>query len=266
MQKRRASKVEWILSNRCSCYMLNSEFSLIRKVTMALCLLLMSTMSPLVVSHESAGNVVLLHGLARTAASMSTMASQLNEAGYTVCNIEYPSRQHRVESLANEFVVPEIKKCFLDPLMTINFVTHSLGGIIVRQIANENPSINIGRVVMLSPPNQGSEVVDKLGTWGLFKWLNGPAGKQLGTAENALPKQLGPADFELGIIAGNRSINLILSTLIPGPDDGKVSIENTKLEGMQDFLVVEQAHPFIMRNTLVHSQTLHFLKNGHFQH
>jgi pimeloyl-ACP methyl ester carboxylesterase len=245
--------------------MLNSECYLIRKVVMALCLLVMSTMSPHVVSHESAGNVVLLHGLARTAASMNSMASKLSQAGYTVCNIDYPSRQYRVQSLAREFVLPEIKKCFLDPLTTINFVTHSLGGIIVRQIANENPSVNIGRVVMLSPPNQGSEVVDKLGTWGLFEWINGPAGKQLGTTENALPRQLGSAKFELGIITGNRSINLILSTLIPGPDDGKVSIENAKLDGMQDFLVVEQAHPFIMGNALVQSQTIHFLKNGYFQ-
>jgi len=238
----------------------------IRKGVKTLCLLLLSTMAPYALSQDSAGNVVLLHGLARSSASMNSMASQLSQAGYTVCNIDYPSRQHRVESLTDEFVVPEIKKCFLDQLSTINFVTHSLGGIIVRQIANENPSIKIGRVVMLSPPNQGSEVVDKLGTWGLFEWINGPAGKQLGTAEDSLPNKLGAASFELGVITGNRSINLILSTLIPGPDDGKVSIEKAKLEGMQDFLIVEQSHPFIMKNSVVQSQTLNFLKNGHFQH
>lgn len=223
-------------------------------------------MSPYAVSQGSTGNVVLLHGLARTAGSMNSMATQLSQAGYTVCNIDYPSRQYRVEALTEEFVVPEIKKCFLDPLSTIHFVTHSLGGIIVRQIVNAHPSINIGKVVMLSPPNQGSEVVDKLGTWGLFEWINGPAGKQLGTADDTLPNQLGSASFELGVITGNRSINLILSTLIPGPDDGKVSIENAKLEGMQDFLVVPQAHPFIMRNSVVQNQTLNFLKDGHFQH
>lgn len=245
--------------------MLKSECYLIRKVLMALCLVMMSTMPPNVVSHESAGNVVLLHGLARTADSMNSMEKQLSKAGYRVCNIDYPSRKHRIEQLTHNFVIPEIQKCFADPLISIHFVTHSLGGIIVRQIAAENKQINIGRVVMLSPPNQGSEVVDKLGTWGLFEWINGPSGKQLGTTENALPRQLGPATFELGVITGNRSINLILSTLIPGPDDGKVSIENSKLDGMQDFLVVEQAHPFIMGNALVQSQTIHFLKNGYFQ-
>ncbi|HAD32153.1 MAG TPA: alpha/beta hydrolase, partial [Methylophaga sp.] len=188
------------------------------------------------------------------------------KAGYKVCNIDYPSRKHRIENLTSEFVVPEIQQCFGDVLTPLHFVTHSLGGIIVRQLAVEHQQIKIGRVVMLSPPNQGSEVVDKLGTWGLFEWINGPAGKQLGTTEDAIPNQLGPATFELGIITGNRSINLILSTLIPGPDDGKVSIKNARLDGMQDFLVVEQTHPFIMANDTVQSQTLHFLQNGTFQH
>lgn len=233
---------------------------------MALCLLVLSTMSPYAFSHESTGNVVLLHGLARTAGSMSSMEKQLSNAGYQVCNIDYPSRKHPIANLTSEFVIPEIQQCVGDSAATIHFVTHSLGGIIVRQIAAEYEQINIGRVVMLSPPNQGSEVVDKLGTWGLFEWINGPAGKQLGTTEDAIPNQLGPATFELGIITGNRSINLILSTLIPGPDDGKVSIENARLDGMADFLVVEQAHPFIMGNDSVQSQTIHFLKHGHFQH
>ncbi|WP_439503442.1 esterase/lipase family protein [Methylophaga sp.] len=230
--------------------------------------LMLSISSPLAHSkeQESAGNVVLLHGLARTAGSMDSMEKHLNKAGYKVCNIDYPSRKHRIENLTSEFVVPEIQQCFGDVLTPLHFVTHSLGGIIVRQLAVEHQQIKIGRVVMLSPPNQGSEVVDKLGTWGLFEWINGPAGKQLGTTEDAIPNQLGPATFELGIITGNRSINLILSTLIPGPDDGKVSIKNARLDGMQDFLVVEQTHPFIMANDTVQSQTLHFLQNGTFQH
>ncbi len=227
---------------------------------------MMSIISPLAISQEFAGNVVLLHGLARTAGSMDSMSKTLSKAGYQVCNIDYPSRKYRIEKLTSEFVVPEIQHCFGDALTPVHFVTHSLGGIIVRQLAAEHQQINIGRVVMLSPPNQGSEVVDKLGTWGLFEWINGPAGKQLGTTEEAVPNQLGPATFELGIITGNRSINLILSTLIPGPDDGKVSIKNARLDGMQDFLVVGQTHPFIMANDTVQSQTLHFLQNGHFQH
>jgi len=119
-------------------------------------------------------------------------------------------------------------------------------------------------VVMLSPPNQGSEVVDKLGGWCLFKAINGPAGAQLGTAATQIPRSLGRARFELGVITGSRSINLILSTLIPGEDDGKVSIENAKLEGMSDFVVVPTSHPFIMKNRAASAQVLFFLEHGSF--
>ena len=239
---------------------------LFRKTLVVLCLIFPGIMPSVAVGQQSAGNVVLLHGLARTAGSMDSMQKRLSKAGYNVCNIDYPSRKHRIETLTREFVIPEIQQCFANSEKAIHFVTHSLGGIIVRQIAAEYENIHIGRVVMLSPPNQGSEVVDKLGTWGLFQWINGPAGKQLGTAKDSLPNQLGPATFESGVITGNRSINLILSSLIPGPDDGKVSIENARLEGMHDFLVVEQAHPFIMSNSAVQLQTLFFLQNGQFQH
>lgn len=226
--------------------------------------LILNSISPFAVSQVSSDQVVLLHGLARTAGSMESMEKQLKRAGYEVCNIDYPSRKHRIEKLTRDYVLPAIEQCFAEQQKPLHFVTHSLGGIIVRQIAAEHLSVKMGRVVMLSPPNRGSEVVDKIGTWGLFEWINGPAGKQLGTSANSLPNQLGPAGFEVGIITGNRSINLILSTLIPGPDDGKVSIDNARLDGMQDFLVVEQAHPFIMSNTEVQSQTVHFLKYGEF--
>lgn len=236
------------------------------RVFIATTWLILNSISPFAVSQESGGNVVLLHGLARTAGSMDSMEEQLIRSGYEVCNIDYPSRKHRIEKLARQYVVPAIQQCFADARIPVHFVTHSLGGIIVRQLSVAHKQINIGRVVMLSPPNKGSEVVDKIGTWGLFEWINGPAGKQLGTQASSLPNRLGPADFELGVITGNRSINLILSTLIPGPDDGKVAIENARLEGMQDFLVVEQAHPFIMGNQYVQNQTLNFLQNGYFEH
>lgn len=208
--------------------------------------------------------VVLLHGLARSAGSMHSMTDYLQENGYSVCNIDYPSRHHAIEALTADFVLPSIRDCFSEG--EINFVSHSLGGIIVRQISAKHNDIQLGRVVMLAPPNQGSEVVDKLGNFGLFNWLNGPAGQQLATDADALPNKLGPADFELGVIAGNRSINLILSALIPGRDDGKVAVKRTALKGMRDFLVVEQTHPLIMYSDLVQHQTLYFLQTGSFQH
>ena len=117
---------------------------------------------------------------------------------------------------------------------------------------------------MLGPPNQGSEIVDALGSWKVFGLLNGPAGRQLGTDADSRPLQLGPARFEVGIIAGDRSINWINSCIIPGPDDGKVSVERTRLAGMKDHLVVHATHPFLMRNREALRQTAHFLRHGSF--
>ena len=197
--------------------------------------------------------------------SFCCMAEALTEAGHRVCNIDYPSRHHPLRVLAHEEVLPRISACFDPAREPLSFVTHSLGGILVRQLRRDGALPHLSRAVMLGPPNGGSEVVDKLGDWAVFGWLNGPAGRQLGTAPDAPPRQLGPADFELGIIAGERSINPLLSLLIPGEDDGKVAIDHARLEGMQDFLVLPVSHPFLMRDEDVIAQTLHFLATGQFR-
>lgn len=217
----------------------------------------------------AAGNhpapVVLLHGLARTSASMQRMARQLDSAGFGVCNIDYPSRHHPIDVLAREHVLPAIRECQRQPTQPIHFVTHSLGGIITRELHARGHLPNIGRVVMLGPPNQGSEVVDKLREWRLFRALNGPAGDQLGTDAQAWPRHLGPVGFELGVIAGRWSVNPLLSMLIPGTDDGKVAVRNTQVDGMRDFLVLPVTHPLMMRNRKVIHQTIHFLRHGRFR-
>jgi pimeloyl-ACP methyl ester carboxylesterase len=208
--------------------------------------------------------VVLLHGLARTSASMNRMERELNEAGFETCNISYPSRRHTIETLATEHVLPQIEECLGVGEMPIDFVTHSMGGLIVRYLAETELADRMGRVVMLSPPNGGSQIVDKLGDWWLFEVVNGPAGSEMGTDSESLPRQLGPPDYEVGVIAGTRSINLILSALIEGEDDGKVSVENARLEGMTDFLVMPASHTFIMRKRRAIEQAIHFLENGAF--
>jgi triacylglycerol lipase len=210
--------------------------------------------------------VILLHGLARTASSMRKMESALEEAGYRVCNIAYPSREHSIAELASTHVAPDIAECVPDRSVSLNFVTHSLGGIIVRELANTGEIKTFGRVVMLGPPNHGSEVVDELGDWSLFGAINGPAGGELGTEAESAPQLLGPARFETGVIAGSDSINWINSLMIPGEDDGKVSIQSAKLEGMRDFLVLPVSHPFLMKDDEVIEQTIHFLTNGSFVH
>lgn len=209
--------------------------------------------------------VILLHGLCRSGRSMIPMGQSLVLAGYKVVNMEYPSRSASVAWLADDAIGRAVADCQKNGAVSIHFVTHSLGGIMVRSYLSRHAIPNLGRVVMLGPPNQGSEVVDKLGSWWLFRKLNGPAGNELGTGPDSTPNRLGPATFPVGIIAGDRSINWINSLMIPGPDDGKVSVEHTKLAGMTDHLVIHSAHPFLMRNRSAIKQTIFFLRNGAFE-
>ena len=210
--------------------------------------------------------VVLIHGLARTASSMDTMQQALQDQGYSVINIDYPSRELRIEDLAATVVPKGISFCNQNGANTIHFVTHSLGGILVRYYFAHHDLDNLGRVVMLSPPNQGSEVVDTLKDMPGFHLLNGPAGDQLGTDDSSIPRRLPSVDYEVGIITGDQTINYILSTFIPGDDDGKVSIESAKVAGMTDFIIVPHSHPFIMSADDVIVETLTFLQNGYFNH
>lgn len=225
----------------------------------ALCFL--TLISNLVVAEEC---VILLHGLARSGASMEKMERKLSEKGYLIVNQGYPSRKYSVEMLAADIVPTAVKKCGGE--VPINFVTHSLGGILLRQYLHMNEIPQLKRVVMLGPPNRGSQVVDTFKNVPGFSWINGPAGQQLGTDDKSIIKALGPADFEVGIIAGSRTINLILSLALPNPNDGKVSVENTKLEGMKDHMTVPVSHPFLMKDDEVIKQVLRFLTTGDFDH
>ncbi|WP_162030061.1 MULTISPECIES: triacylglycerol lipase [unclassified Lentimonas] len=220
-----------------------------------LCLLCALT-APLAASDV----VILLHGLARTSSSMEKMADTLTTEGYVVHNLDYPSRHQSIETLATMVRAQVAAATESDD--TIHFVTHSLGGIIVRTIQKESALENIGHVVMLSPPNQGSELVDTLGDYSAFGWINGPAGDQLGTDINGFIAKLGPVDFPLCVITGDRSINGINSCIIPGDDDGKVSIESAKVEGMDAYKVIHATHPYIMKNKEAIALTVEFLKTG----
>lgn len=193
---------------------------------------------------------------------MKKMERALQREGYRTINCNYPSRDYSIESLAESFLPKALDQCRGGK---VHFVTHSMGGILVRHYLSRHQIPNLGRVVMLSPPNQGSEIADRLGHLWLYRWLNGVAGQQLGTKKDSLPYRLGPADYELGIITGNRSVNLLLSLLLPGENDGKVSVARARLEGMSDFLVLPVCHPFIMRSDRVIWQCCHFLHHGHFK-
>ncbi|UCH64292.1 MAG: alpha/beta hydrolase [Fidelibacterota bacterium] len=209
--------------------------------------------------------VILLHGLLRSRRSMGQLERRLTSRGYNVINVGYRSTKQSIESLVEESLGPVIASCCQSPGAKIHFVTHSIGGIVVRYYLKHHDLAELGRVVMLSPPNQGTELVDQWGSNYFLKVFNWPAGLQMGTGADGLPAKLGPVDFELGVIAGSQSLNPAASGLIPGPDDGVVSVERTKVAGMADFLVVPYSHTFIMTRETVIEQVIHFLEHGAFK-
>lgn len=214
---------------------------------------------------SAAETVVLLHGLGRGPASMWPLACSLKRAGYEVVNVGYPSQRAPIAELAETALAPIFAAA--PSGARIHVVTHSLGGILVRQYLEAHGApASLGRVVMLAPPNAGSEIADALAGWGLYRKINGPAGLALGTGPDGAPALLGspPAGVEIGVIAGDRSWNPVFSALIPGPDDGKVAVARTHLSGERDHLTLPYSHTWLMNRAETRRQVTAFLRGGRF--
>ncbi len=203
--------------------------------------------------------VVLLHGLGRSSFSLLVPDLLLRRAGFRAVRIGYPSRRLGIEALARE-----VRSRLPDPAGgRLHFLTHSLGGIVARRLIADARPPALGRVVMLCPPNRGSQRAQRLKGNRCYRRLLGPAGQQIGTDAESVPLALPAVDFELGIITGDRTIDPAARRL-DGPSDGKVRVAEARVEGMTDFLVVRRGHTFLMNDPAIVSEAVHFFRHGRF--
>ena len=216
-------------------------------------------------ANATQDGVVLLHGISRTTRSFRKMQTALEGSGFATLNQDYASRRKALEALAED-IHPSIQR-FADGIDgAVHFVGHSMGGLLARvYIARYRPK-RLGRVVMLGTPNGGSEIADRLKHIGAYRAWFGPAGQQLVTQRDAtIAAMFPPVDYPVGIIAGNRSVDPIMSTFLPKPHDGRVSVENTRLDGMADHIIVGTSHPWLIRNGRAIEQTITFVRDGSFR-
>jgi pimeloyl-ACP methyl ester carboxylesterase len=214
---------------------------------------------------EGPGNkeiIVLLHGLGRNATSMWLLASRLEDAGYYVHRVEYGSLHQNPNEILTE-ISSQINQCCQQHTQSVHFVGHSLGGLMVRAYLQENKVDRLGRVVLLGTPNKGSEAVDHFSESWLLDIL-GPTAKVLGTDSNSFPKTLKAPYYPVGVIAGVIKSKLN-DPVIPGKDDGLVSVEATKIDEMTDFIIIETGHSMMRYNSEVADQTIEFIRNGEFK-
>lgn len=210
--------------------------------------------------------VILLHGIKKTSACMSKFARHLEGIGYKVRNLDYPSTRLPIERIAERIELEIEDAAESTPNGKVHLIGHSMGGLVIRAVLKNYRPSNLGRVIMIGTPNNGSQVADLLKTVPLYQRLYGPAGQQLITDQSGFLDIFGPVDFDLGIIAGNRTIDPVSSLLIGyrNPNDGKVTVESTKLEGAADHIVVAANHTFFPSSKVMWQQAEAFLSNGLF--
>ena len=206
--------------------------------------------------------VVLLHGLGRSPRNMLILKWRLESRGYQVCNIGYDTRVRAIEEAIDE-VHDAILAC-RPRGGRLDFVTHSLGGLVLRGLLERHLVPDVGRAVMLAPPNAGSEIADHLRTLRPLGRIMGPLSVQLGTRDEDLPQRLPTPSIPFGVIAGDQWINPAGPIWLPSPHDGTVSVASTRLQGMQDHIVLPYTHTFIVNAGPVAEQVDRFLLEGRF--
>lgn len=208
--------------------------------------------------------VILLHGLARTSASMWWLKRQLKQHNYTVVNAGYYSMANGISESANKVIPQAVAQCQKQKANEIHFVTHSMGGILVRSYLQTHQINRLKTIVMLAPPNNGSEIVDRLLQSSAYEKLAFQSFKQLSARPDSYVNSLQPIEAEIGVIAGVDSYNPRFSKWLPGDDDGKVSVKSACLPEMKAMLVISANHTSMTFSQDVRNQVVHFLEQGAF--
>ena len=233
-------------------------------------------------ADDGKGTVVLLHGLLNRPVMMKWFEVELKQEGYNVVNWGYPSRSKTVEEDARDLdsALAKIKETD-----TLHFVGFSLGGLIARYYlthyppAREGPVSNatgmsgvrppkhMGRLVLIGPPNHGSERIEQLYPYGWFRKIWGSTTTwQLRASNKEFFNECGIPACPFGIIAGGKGDDEGYSSVLPGDDDGAVSVESAKLPGAVDFILLHHRHTFLLFGRDTVKNTVAFLNRGKFIH
>ena len=210
-------------------------------------------------------SLVLLHGLGRGAGSMYFLERAARADGHRVLRPGYPSLFKSPEELVDRWVRPALFRARDADDGPVHVITHSLGGILLRSAVGREPPPWLGRVVMICPPNQGSEIVDRLSRHRMTRMFLGPTGQCLGTGSNGLPRSLPPISFQCGVIAADRCVNPIFGAMLPRPNDGKVGIYSTRCDGVAAYALVHTNHTFSTCHPEVIRLALRFIRTGGFE-
>ncbi len=212
--------------------------------------------------------VVLLHGILRAGSSMKPVELYLENRGYDVLNISYPSNKMTLEALTDSLHEQISTADKFNNAAAVHFVTHSMGGILTRYYLAQHRPEHLGRVVMMGPPNTGSEFANFMSDHELlgpiFNNIFGPAGQQL-RADYKHAANTMDIDYQVGVIAGTLSINP-LAPMVFGDiaHDGIVPVSKTVIDGMADHILLPATHTMMMYNWNVLKEINGFLENGAF--
>jgi pimeloyl-ACP methyl ester carboxylesterase len=204
--------------------------------------------------------VLLIHGLGRAKESFAGLEAALSAAGYQADSVNYPSTRRGLAAHADQL---ERLLNRLEGVERVSFVTHSLGGLVLRELLVRDSAwktrIQPGRAVLIAPPNQGSAIADRFQDFAPFEWLLGGGGQAAtSAAAGALPAP--PIPF--AVIAGGRGDDAGYNPLLEGDDDGVVTVQETRLDGAAGYLLVDAVHTVVMNHPQTIAAVLSFLEDG----